>query len=203
MTGSLVLEDALLDTPCIQVNYESPSHWCVHEGMVEEMSTFVTPRPYTLAIADAPYGFSAPNSINDDVNYGITAAQKAFTDSNMTCQMLTWIKPNIHGYKLDRLSWACEFATIGFYLSLALKELPDEFQEVGMKSMASDPRFFDASREPQPPIGSEKVGEIVDLVDFEPDNVEVEEQASDTPLQITSMGEETRNEEEEDLPIQA
>ncbi|MCO5578836.1 hypothetical protein L7F22_032683 [Adiantum nelumboides] len=72
-----------------------------------------------------------------------------------------------------------------------------------MKSMASDPRFFDASGEPQPPIGSEKVGEIVDLVDFEPDNVEVEEQASDT-LQIISMGEETRNEEEEeDLPIQA
>ncbi|MCO5612826.1 hypothetical protein L7F22_067097 [Adiantum nelumboides] len=69
----------------------------------------------------------------------------------MTCQMLTWIKRKIHGYKLDRLS-ACEFATIGFYSSL--------------------------------------------------DNVEVEEQASDTPLQITSMGEETKNEEEEDLPIQ-
>ena len=85
----------------------------------------------------------------------------------------------------------------------ALKELPDEFQEVGMKSMVSDPRFFDASGEPQPPIGSEKVGEIVDLVDFEPDHTEVEEQVSDTPLQITSMGEETRNEEEEDLPIQA
>ncbi|MCO5576828.1 hypothetical protein L7F22_030648 [Adiantum nelumboides] len=82
----------------------------------------------------------------------------------------------------------------------ALKELPDEFQEVGMKSMASDPHFFYASGEPQPPIGSEKVGEIVDLVDFEPDNVEFEEQVSDTPLQITSMGEETRNEEEEDLP---
>ncbi|MCO5610954.1 hypothetical protein L7F22_065201 [Adiantum nelumboides] len=84
-----------------------------------------------------------------------------------------------------------------------LKELPDEFQEVGMKSMASDPRFFDAFGEPQFLIGSEKIGEIVDLVDFEPDNVEVEEQASDTPVQITSMGEETRNEEEEDLPIQA
>ncbi|MCO5559110.1 hypothetical protein L7F22_012702 [Adiantum nelumboides] len=315
---------------------ESPSHWCVHEGRVEEMSTFVTPRSYTLAIAEAPYGFCVPNSVNDDVKYGVfaykkvieaftkvttcdswslvffhahdqfTAVQKAFTDSNMTCQMLTWIKPNIHGYKLDRLSWACEFAAIGFYSSLgvqskrsynftvkpnrtnvferpgvckkfkhtgadlhgvinpyqkpqllmmdliellsmrgewvmdlfagtdttivsalkrgqiviavecdplqvkfimqrvtALKELPDEFQEVEMKSMASDPRFSDASREPQPPIGSEKVGEIVDLVDFEPDNIEVEEQASDTPLQITSMGEETRNEEEEDLPIQA
>ncbi|MCO5612839.1 hypothetical protein L7F22_067110 [Adiantum nelumboides] len=84
----------------------------------------------------------------------------------------------------------------------ALKELPDEFQEVGMKSMAFDPRFFDASGEPQPPIGSEKVGEIVDLVDFEPDNVEVEEQVGDTPLQITSLGEEMRNEEEEELPIQ-
>ncbi|MCO5607251.1 hypothetical protein L7F22_061444 [Adiantum nelumboides] len=70
-----------------------------------------------------------------------------------------------------------------------------------MKSMASDPRFFDASGEPQLPIGSEKVGEIVDIVDFEPNNVEVEEQASDTPLQITSMGEETRNEKEEDLSI--
>ncbi|MCO5594737.1 hypothetical protein L7F22_048770 [Adiantum nelumboides] len=78
-----------------------------------------------------------------------------------------------------------------------LKELPDEFQEVGMKSMVY------ASGEPQPLIGSEKVGEIVDLVDFESDNVEVEEQASDTLLQITSMGKETRNEEEEDLPIQA
>ncbi|MCO5603689.1 hypothetical protein L7F22_057840 [Adiantum nelumboides] len=53
----------------------------------------------------------------------------------------------------------------------ALKELPDEFQEVGMKSMASDPLFFDASGDPQPPI----------------DNVEVEELSSDTPLQITSM----------------
>ncbi|MCO5614919.1 hypothetical protein L7F22_069204 [Adiantum nelumboides] len=69
--------------------------------------------------------------------------------------------------------------------------------------MASDPRFFDASGEPQPLFGSDKLGEIVDLVDFEPDNVEVEEQASNTPLQITSMGEETRNEEEEDSPIQA
>ncbi|MCO5580473.1 hypothetical protein L7F22_034341 [Adiantum nelumboides] len=169
---------------------EFPSHWCVHEGRVEEMSTFVTPRVYTPAIADAPYGFCTLNSVNDDVK----------------------IKPNIHGYKLDCLSWACEFATIGFYSSLvkfieqrvtALKELLDEFQEVGMKSMASDTRFFDASGEPQPPIGSEKVGEIVDLVDYEPDNVEVEEQTSDTPLQITSMGEESRNEEKEDLPIQA
>ena len=69
--------------------------------------------------------------------------------------------------------------------------------------MESDPRFFDVSGEPQPPIGSEKVGEIVDLIDFEPDHVEVEEQVCDTPPQITSMGEETRNEEEEDLPIQA
>ena len=72
-----------------------------------------------------------------------------------------------------------------------------------MKSMASDPRFFDASGEPQPPIGSETVGEIVDLVDYEPDIVEVEEQVTDTPLQITLVGEETRNEEEEDIPIQA
>ena len=84
------------------------------------MDIFVTQRPYTLAIADAPYGFCAPNSVNDDVKYGvsaykkvieafgkvttcdswslvffhahdqITAAQKTFTDSNMTCQMLTW-----------------------------------------------------------------------------------------------------------------
>ncbi|MCO5571548.1 hypothetical protein L7F22_025291 [Adiantum nelumboides] len=219
----------------------------------EEMSTFVTPRPYTLAIADAPYGFSVPNSINDDVKYRgsaykkvieafkkiitcdswslvffhdhdqITTAQKAFTDANMTCQMLTWIKPNIHGYKLDRLSWAytttvsalkrgqnviaveCYPLPVKFIEQrvTALMELSNEFQEVGMKSMASDRHFFDAYGEPQPPIGSEKVGEIVDLVDFEPDNVEVEEQASDTPLQITSMGEETRNEEEEDLPIQA
>ncbi|MCO5571022.1 hypothetical protein L7F22_024753 [Adiantum nelumboides] len=101
------------------------------------------------------------------------------------------IKPNIHGCKLDHLSWA------------SLKKLPDEFQEVGIKSMVSDPCFFDASGEPQPPIGSEKVGEIVDFVDFELDTVDAEEQASDTPLQITLMGEETRNEEEEDLPIQA
>ncbi|MCO5579754.1 hypothetical protein L7F22_033614 [Adiantum nelumboides] len=130
---------------------ESPSHWCIHEGRVEEMSTFVIPRSYTLAIADAPYGFSAQNSVNDDVKYGVSAykkvieafgkittrdswslvffhahdqiiaAQKAFTNSNMTCQMLTWIKPNIHGYKLDRLSWACEFATIGFYSSLGVQ----------------------------------------------------------------------------------
>ncbi|MCO5548092.1 hypothetical protein L7F22_001550, partial [Adiantum nelumboides] len=222
---------------------ESLSNWCVHESRVDDMDSFVTPRPYTLAIADAPYGFCAPNSINDDVKYGvsaykkvigafgkvttgdswslvffhahdqITTAEKAFTDSNMTCQMLTWVKPNIHGYKLDRLSWACEFARIEFYSSLgtttvsalkrgrnvvvvecdplqvrfieqrvtALKELPDEFQEVGMKSMAYDPCFFDASEEPQPPIGSEKVEEIVDLGDFEPNNVEAEEQFGDPP----------------------
>ncbi|MCO5576485.1 hypothetical protein L7F22_030295 [Adiantum nelumboides] len=255
------------------VNWSRDSHWAATNSArhrVEEMSTFVTPWSYTLAIADAPYDFSAPNSVNDDVK----------------------IKPNIHGYKLDHLSWAREFATIVFYsfvgvqskgsynlavkpnctnvferpgvckkfkhtdadvqavinpyqkpqlllmdlidlLSMrgewvmdhfaktgttivsalkrdqnvidvecdplqvkfieqqvtALKELPDEFQEVGMKSMALDLHFFDASGEPQPPIGSEKVGEIIDLVDFEPNNVEVEEQASDTPLQITSMGE--------------
>ncbi|MCO5597780.1 hypothetical protein L7F22_051862 [Adiantum nelumboides] len=251
---------------------ESPSHWCVHEGRVEEMSTFVTPRSYTLAIVDAPYGFSAPNSVNDDVKYEVSAYKKvreAFGkittcdswslvffhahDQITTAQKLFFcmIKPNIHGYKLDRLSWACEFATIGFYSSLgvqsrgsynfvvkpnrtnvferpevckkfkhigavvqgvinsyqkpqllmmdlidlllmrgewvmdlfagtgtttisalkrgqnvivvecdphqvkfieqgvtALKELPDEFQEVGMKSMAFDPHFFDASGEP-------------------------------------------------------
>ncbi|MCO5592144.1 hypothetical protein L7F22_046140 [Adiantum nelumboides] len=222
---------------------------------VEEMSTFVTPRSYTLVIADTPYGFCAPNSVNDNMKYGvsaykkvieafgkvitcdswslvffhahdqITATQKVFTDSNMTCQMLTWINPNIHGYKLYRFSWAwtgtttvsalkrgrnviaveCDPLQVKFIEQrvTALKELPDEFQEVGMKSMVSDPRFFDASGEPQRQIGSEKVGEIVDLVGFEPDNVEVEEQASDTLLQITSMGEETRNEEKEDLPIQA
>lgn len=220
--------------------------------------------------------------------------------------MFCRVKPNIHGYKLDRLSWACEFATIGFYSSVgvqskgsynfavkpnrtnvferpgvckkfkhttpdihgvinpyqkpqllmmdlidllsmrgewimdlfagtgtttvsalkrgrnvvavecdplqvkfieqrvtALKELPDEFQEVGMKSMASDPRFFDASGEPQPPIGSDTVGEIVDLVDYEPDSTEAEEQVTNTPLQITLVEDEARNEEEEDLPIQA
>ncbi|MCO5593644.1 hypothetical protein L7F22_047660 [Adiantum nelumboides] len=222
---------------------------------VEEMDSFVTPYPYTLAITDAPYGFCAPNSINDDVKYGvpaykmvkedfgkvttcdswllaffhvhdqITATQKAFTDSNMTCQMLTWVKPNIHGYKLNHLSWAlgtgttivstlkrgrnvvpveCDSLQVRFIKQrvTALKELPYEFQEVGMKSMAFDPRFFDASREPQPPIGNEKVGEIVDLVDFDPDNVEVEEQVGDTPLQITSLGEKMRNEKEEELPIQ-
>ncbi|KAI5059576.1 hypothetical protein GOP47_0025895 [Adiantum capillus-veneris] len=158
---------------------ESPSHWCVHKGRVEEMSTFVTPRSYTLAIADAPYGFSAPNFVNDDVK----------------------IKPNIHGHKLDRLSWAYVQGVINPYQKpqlmmmdlidllsmrgewamdlfagigtttvsalkrgrnvvavecdplqvkfieqriIALKELPEEFQEVGMKSMASDPHFFDA-----------------------------------------------------------
>ncbi|MCO5574482.1 hypothetical protein L7F22_028267 [Adiantum nelumboides] len=55
---------------------ESPSHWCVHEDRVEEMSTFVTPQSYTLAIADAPYGFCAPNSVNDDVKYGVSAYKK-------------------------------------------------------------------------------------------------------------------------------
>ena len=84
------------------------------------MDNFVTQWPYTLAIVDSPYGFCALNSINVDVKYGvsayhrvieafckvttcdswslvffhahdqITVAQKAFIDSNMTCQMLTW-----------------------------------------------------------------------------------------------------------------
>ena len=72
-----------------------------------------------------------------------------------------------------------------------------------MKSVAFDPCFFNAFWKPQPWIGSEKVEEIVDLVEFEPDLVEVEKQVSDTPLQITSMGEETRKEEEEYFPIQA
>ncbi|MCO5563416.1 hypothetical protein L7F22_017058 [Adiantum nelumboides] len=117
-------------------------HGVVLRGL--KMSTFVTPRSYTLAIADALYGFCAPNSVNDDVKYGvsaykkvieafgkvttcdswsliyfnaydqITAAQKAFTDSNMTCQMSTWIKPNIHGYKLDRFSWFVSLLLLDF-----------------------------------------------------------------------------------------
>ncbi|MCO5558980.1 hypothetical protein L7F22_012571 [Adiantum nelumboides] len=265
---------------------ESPSHWCVHEGRVEEMSSSVTPQSYTLAIADAPYGFCVPNSVNDDVKYGvsaykkvieafgkvttcdswslvffhahdqITAAQKSFhrlkddmSNANMVKvykkfkhtgadvqgfinpyqkpQLLMtnlidllsmrgeWIMDLFAGTCITTVSALkrgrnviaveCDPLQVKFIEQrvTALKELPNEFQEVGMKSMAYDPHFFDAFGEPQPPIGSEKVGKIVDLVDFEPDNVEVEEQTNDTPLQITSMGEETRNEEEEDLPIQA
>ncbi|MCO5611298.1 hypothetical protein L7F22_065550 [Adiantum nelumboides] len=199
---------------------------------VEEMSLFVTPRSYTSAIADAPYGFCAPNSVNDDV--------KVYQKFKHTCadvqgvinpyqkpQLLMmdlidllsmkgkWIMDLFAGTGSTTVSalkrgqnvigMECDPLQVKFIEQqvTALKELPNEFQEVGMKSTASDPCFFDASGEPQPPIGSEKVVEIVDLVDFEPDNVEVEEQASDTPLHITSMGEETRNEEEEDLPIQA
>ncbi|MCO5567275.1 hypothetical protein L7F22_020965 [Adiantum nelumboides] len=55
-----------------------------------------------------------------------------------------------------------------------------------MKSMASEPCFFDASGEPQPPIGSEKIGEIFDIVDFEPDNVEVE--SNQISAQSTQLG---------------
>jgi len=51
----------------------------------------------------------------------------------------------------------------------SIRELPDELQEVGMKSMEADPRILDASRKPQPPIGDQDVGEIVDLVDYDPD----------------------------------
>ncbi|MCO5572226.1 hypothetical protein L7F22_025978 [Adiantum nelumboides] len=284
---------AMIQSPATN---ESPSHWCVHEGKVEEMSTFVTPRSYTLAIADAPYGFSVPNSINDDVKYGVSAyktvieafkkittcdswslvffhahdqiiaVQKAFTDSNMTCQMLTWIKPNIHGYKLDRLPWACEFATIGFYLSLGVQSKgsynfvmkpnrTNVFERPGVckkfKHTGADVQgVINPYQKPRllmmdlidllsmrgewvmdlfagtgtTTINALKRGQNVIVVECDPlqakfieqrvtalkelpdesrDNVEVEEQVSDTTLQITSMGEETRNEEEEELSIQA
>ncbi|MCO5553878.1 hypothetical protein L7F22_007404 [Adiantum nelumboides] len=260
-----------------------PVQYSVFEGKEENMESFVLRRHYTLGIADAPYGFKAPHSINDDVKYGLSvykkvieafkkvtsaeswvlvifhaheqifAAEKAFVNNSMVHQLCIWTKPNIKGFQLDRLSFAAEFTTIGFFspiglsckgsfnlvarpnrtnifdrpgvcrklrdlfgdsseimnpyqkpqllkmdfielLSMkgewildlfartgtttisalkkgqnvvavemdplqvrfiqqrvtALKELPDEFQEVGMKNMAAHPRVVDASGEPQP-----------------------------------------------------
>ena len=110
------------------------------------MNTFVTQRLYTLAIADDPYGFCAPNFVNDDVKYGvsaykraieafckvttcdswslvfshahdqITAVQKAFTNSNMICQMITWgLKP----LKSFVLELRCYFLIFS-YISIAI-----------------------------------------------------------------------------------
>ena len=53
----------------------------------------------------------------------------------------------------------------------ALKELPDEFQEVGMKNMAAHPRVVDASGEPQPPFGPDEEMQLVDLEPYSEPNV--------------------------------
>ncbi|MCO5594932.1 hypothetical protein L7F22_048967 [Adiantum nelumboides] len=204
-----------------------PVQYSVFEGKVENMESFVPPKlHYTLGIADAPYGFKAPHSINDDVKYGLSAykkvieafkkvtnaessvlvffhahdkvfaAKKAFADNCMIHQLCIW------------LSFATKFAIVGFFspsrlscrgtttLSAikkgqnvvavemdplqvrfihqrvtALKELPDEFQEVGMKNMATHPRVVDASGKPQPPFGPDEGMQFVDLEPYEEPNV--------------------------------
>ncbi|MCO5606960.1 hypothetical protein L7F22_061151 [Adiantum nelumboides] len=127
-----------------------PVQYSVFEGKVENMESFVPRRHYTLGIADAPYGFKAPHSINDDVKYGlstykkvieafkkvtsaeswvlvifhahdqISAVEKAFVDNSMVHQLCIWTKPNIKCFQLDRLFFAAEFATIGFFSPIGL-----------------------------------------------------------------------------------
>ncbi|MCO5595790.1 hypothetical protein L7F22_049838 [Adiantum nelumboides] len=54
---------------------------------------------------------------------------------------------------------------------LNFKELPDEFQEVGMKNMAVNPRVVDASGEPQPGFGLDDEMQFVDLDPYEEPNL--------------------------------
>ncbi|MCO5614873.1 hypothetical protein L7F22_069158 [Adiantum nelumboides] len=277
--------------------------YSVFEGKVENMESFVPRRHYTLGIADAPYGFKAPHSINDDVKYGLSTYKKVIEAFKKVTSAESWVlvffhahdqisaakkafiiltyhfcifyktKPNIKGFQLDRMSFAAEFATIGFFspiglsckgsfnfvakpnrtnifdrpgvcqklrdlsgdsskimnpyqkpqllmmdfielLSMkgewiidlfartdnyskcfeerknvvavemdplqvrfiqqrvtALKELPDEFQEVGMKNMAAHPRVVDASGEPQPGFGPDDEMQFVDLEPYEEPNL--------------------------------
>ncbi|MCO5600920.1 hypothetical protein L7F22_055037 [Adiantum nelumboides] len=294
-----------------------PVQYSMFEGKVENMESFVPRRHYTLGIADAPYGFKAPHSINDDVKYGLSAykkvieafkkvtsakswvlvifhahdqifaTKKTFVDNSMVHQLCIWTKPNIKGFQLDRLSFATEFATIGFFsliglsckdlsgdsskimnpyqkpqllmmdfielLSMkggwildlfagtgtttvsalkkgqnvvavemdplqvrfiqqrvtALKELPDEFQEVGMKNMAAHPIVVDASGEPQPGFGPDDEMQFVDLEPYEEPNLVDATGGSghgdgggeDDSLPSGGEDEEDKDEEHEEFPI--
>ncbi|MCO5605810.1 hypothetical protein L7F22_059994 [Adiantum nelumboides] len=238
------------------------------EGKVENMESFVPKRHYTLGIADAPYGFKAPHSINDDVKYGLSAYKKVIEAFKKVKNAKSWVLVFFHAHdqvfaakkaKFSNnsmihqlciwLSFAAEFATVGFFspsglscrglpgdsseimnpyqkpqllmmdfidlLSMkgewildlfagtgtttviaikkgqnvlavemdplqvqfihqhvtALKELPDEFQKVGMKNMATHPRVVDASSKPQPPFGPDEGMQFVDLEPYEEPNV--------------------------------
>ncbi|MCO5555464.1 hypothetical protein L7F22_009009 [Adiantum nelumboides] len=188
-----------------------PIQYSVFEGKVENMESFVPRRHYTLGIADAPYGFKAPHSINDDVKYGlsaykkvieafkkvtsaeswvlvifhahdqISATKKAFVDNSMVHQLCIWTKPNIKGtttvsaLKKGRNVVVVEMDPLQVRFIqqrvTALKELSDEFQEVGMKNMAAQPRVVDASDEPQPGFGLDDEMQFVDLEPYEEPNL--------------------------------
>ncbi|MCO5585897.1 hypothetical protein L7F22_039831 [Adiantum nelumboides] len=253
-----------------------PVQYSMFEGKVENMESFVPRRHYTLGIADAPYGFKAPHSINDDVKYGlstykkvieafkkitsaeswvfvifhahdqISAAEKAFVDNSMVHQLCIWTKPKIKGFQLDRLSFTVEFATIGFFSPIdlsckgtttvcalkkeqnvvavemdplqvrfiqqcvtALKELPDEFQEVGMKNMAAHPRVMDASGKPQPGFGPDDEMQFVDLEPYEEPNLvdatggsgHDDGDGEDDSLPSGGDDEKDKDEEHEEFPI--
>ncbi|MCO5599111.1 hypothetical protein L7F22_053211 [Adiantum nelumboides] len=72
--------------------------YSVFEGKVENMESFVPRRHYTLGIADAPYGFKAPHSINDDVKYGLSAYKKVIEAFKKVTSAESWVLVIFHAH---------------------------------------------------------------------------------------------------------
>ncbi|KAI5072227.1 hypothetical protein GOP47_0012333 [Adiantum capillus-veneris] len=109
----------------IPLDFEQFLSRCCLES-VEEMNSFVTPRSYTLAIADAPYGFNAPNFVNDDIKG--EWVMDLFAGTGITIVSALKRGRNVVAVECDPLQVKFIEQRV-----TALKELPDEFQEEGMK----------------------------------------------------------------------
>ena len=79
-----------------------PVCYSIHEGRVESMEAFVKSRPFTLTIADAPYGFKAPHSIHDDVKYGVSAYKKVIDAFKKVTTVESWAIVFLHAH--DQIS---------------------------------------------------------------------------------------------------
>lgn len=105
------LEDAqnIVSTPDISTFVSDdvttlPVQFSVFEGKVENMESFVPKRHYTLGIADAPYGFKAPHSINDDIKYGLSAYKKVIEAFKKVTTAESWVLVFFHAH--DQISAA-------------------------------------------------------------------------------------------------
>lgn len=72
--------------------------YSILEGKVENMDAFVPIRHYTLAIADAPYGFKAPHSIHDEVKYGVSAYKKVIDAFKKVTSAESWALVFFHAH---------------------------------------------------------------------------------------------------------
>ncbi|MCO5603325.1 hypothetical protein L7F22_057475 [Adiantum nelumboides] len=97
-TQSFISED--VSTP--------PMCYSIHEGRAESMELFARLRPYTLAIAGAPYGFKAPLSVHDDVKYGVSAYKKVIDAFKKVTTVESWALVFFHAH--DQTSAAAEKA---------------------------------------------------------------------------------------------